>query len=236
MANGEGDQYDSSRIASSTIAGSATSAVSDETMTRISRHYFTNDNDRSSGDGFSVDIIENIQEEYGMFVWPCAIALAEYVWQQRSRFSSKSVVEGVDQLGAGTSLPGLVAAKVGANVTLTDDSKNPEVLGLTWGEWDPPLFSLSPDFLLGADVLYDNSDFDDLFATATFLMKNCPGCVFITAYHARSGHHLIEYLMSKWGCKCTRLLDAFSTVPPTKASNLHGSIQLAEIVLNDHIT
>ncbi|XP_078448260.1 putative methyltransferase family protein isoform X2 [Wolffia australiana] len=249
MANGEGDQYDSSRIASSTIAGSATSAVSDETMTRISRHYFTNDNDRSSGDGFSVDIIENIQEEYGMFVWPCAIALAEYVWQQRSRFSSKSVVE----LGAGTSLPGLVAAKVGANVTLTDDSKNPEVLenmrktchinglrcrvlGLTWGEWDPPLFSLSPDFLLGADVLYDNSDFDDLFATATFLMKNCPGCVFITAYHARSGHHLIEYLMSKWGCKCTRLLDAFSTVPPTKASNLHGSIQLAEIVLNDHIT
>jgi len=31
------------------------------------------------------------------------------------------------QLGAGTSLPGLVAAKVGADVTLTDDSNRSEV-------------------------------------------------------------------------------------------------------------
>jgi len=31
------------------------------------------------------------------------------------------------QLGAGTSLPGLVAAKVGADVTLTDIAKNTEV-------------------------------------------------------------------------------------------------------------
>ena len=31
------------------------------------------------------------------------------------------------QLGAGTSLPGLVAAKVGADVTLTDIAQNTEV-------------------------------------------------------------------------------------------------------------
>ncbi|KAF5185108.1 Methyltransferase-like protein [Thalictrum thalictroides] len=67
-----------------------------------------------------------MEEEYGMFVWPCSIALAEYVWQQGLRFSGGvSVVE----LGAGTSLPGLVAAKMGSHVTLTDNSTRLEVLG-----------------------------------------------------------------------------------------------------------
>ena len=34
----------------------------------------------------------------------------------------------VFQLGAGTCLPGLVAAKVGADVTLTDDANSIEVI------------------------------------------------------------------------------------------------------------
>jgi methyltransferase-like protein 23 len=38
-------------------------------------------------------ILQNIEEDYGMFVWPCIAILAEYVWQQRSRFSGSSVVE-----------------------------------------------------------------------------------------------------------------------------------------------
>uniref|UniRef100_A0A453N1B6 Methyltransferase-like protein 23 n=1 Tax=Aegilops tauschii subsp. strangulata TaxID=200361 RepID=A0A453N1B6_AEGTS len=117
-----------------------------------------------------VDIVENIEEDYGMFVWPCSVILAEYVWQQRPRFSRSRVVE----LGAGTSLPGLVAAKVGAHVTLTDIAHNTEVLdniqqicslnnanctvlGLTWGDWDEPVFDLHPDIILGADVLYDSA-------------------------------------------------------------------------------
>ncbi|KAL6993398.1 hypothetical protein U1Q18_011514 [Sarracenia purpurea var. burkii] len=65
---------------------------------------------------------QHMQEDYGLFVWPCSVVLAEYVWQQRLRFSGVSVVE----LGSGTSLPGLVAAKVGSHVTLTDDSNRPE--------------------------------------------------------------------------------------------------------------
>jgi len=148
--------------------------------------------------------LQNIEEDYGMFVWPCSVILAEYVWQQRSRFSASRVVEvllllifvfvqilihqspmwstcychqwqsilarmsqglGIIlnvsgwkilslwnscthtllfdgtmlqlrsylictyhlQLGAGTSLPGLVAAKVGADVTLTEIAQNTEV-------------------------------------------------------------------------------------------------------------
>lgn len=65
-----------------------------------------------------------MKEDYGLFVWPCSVVLAEYVWQQKHRFSGATVVE----LGAGTSLPGLVAAKLGARVTLTDNSTRLEVL------------------------------------------------------------------------------------------------------------
>ncbi|KAH9710817.1 putative methyltransferase family protein [Citrus sinensis] len=136
------------------------------------------------------------------------------------------------ELGAGTSLPGLVAAKVGSNVTLTDDSNRIEVMGLTWGFWDASIFDLNPNIILGADVFYDASAFDDLFATITYLLQSSPGSVFITTYHNRSGHHLIEFLMVKWGLKCVKLVDGFSFLPHYKARELNGNIQLAEIVLN----
>ncbi|KAH0973140.1 hypothetical protein GBA52_025296 [Prunus armeniaca] len=94
----------------------------DTLMTTVSRHHFGDEMDEPA---FSISIIENMKEDYGLFVWPCSVVLAEYVWQQRLRFSGAGVVE---VLGAGTSLPGLVAAKVGADVTLTDDSSRLEVL------------------------------------------------------------------------------------------------------------
>ncbi|CAO2827872.1 unnamed protein product [Amaranthus hypochondriacus] len=139
-------------------------------MTTISLHSFGESEDDNDRNDFSLQIIENLKEEYGLFVWPCSVVLAEYVWQQRSRFSGIPVLE----LGAGTSLPGLVAAKVGADVTLTDDSKRIEVLenirrvsdlnnlsckvmGLSWGIWDAQIFDLHPQILLGADVLYDSN-------------------------------------------------------------------------------
>ncbi|PIA27786.1 hypothetical protein AQUCO_07500006v1 [Aquilegia coerulea] len=220
-------------------------------MTSISSHSFGGDDQTSEEEeAFTIEIIENMEEEYGMFVWPCSIALAEYVWQQRLRFSGGvSVVE----LGAGTSLPGLVAAKLGSYVTLTDNSTrlevlanmkrmcelnkiNCQVLGLTWGEWEAPIFSLKPKVVLGADVLYDTKDFDNLFATVAFLLHNSPGAVFIATYHNRSGHHLIEYLMVKWSLKCTKLVDAYSFIPFSKASSIIGTIQLAEIMLDDSTT
>ncbi|XP_009770398.1 uncharacterized protein [Nicotiana sylvestris] len=221
----------------------AAKSPAEEEMTTFSRHNFGNSG--NTDDGFSVTIIENMKEEYGLFVWPCSIVLAEYIWQQKSRFTGATVVE----LGAGTSLPGLVAAKVGAVVTLTDDSSRVEVVthmrrqcdlndikckirGLTWGVWDAQTFSLCPNIILGADVLYDSCAFDDLFATVTFLLQNCPSSVFITTYHNRSGHHLIGFLMVKWGLKCVKLLDGFSFMPSHKTSSLSGNIQLAEIILD----
>ncbi|XP_025984508.1 methyltransferase-like protein 23 [Glycine max] len=94
------------------------------TMTIVSQHCFGDDSEAPS---FSISIIENMKDEYGLFLWPCSVVLTEYVWQHNHRFSEASVVE----LGARTSLPGLVAAKLDACVTLTDDFTRLGVLGLT---------------------------------------------------------------------------------------------------------
>lgn len=78
------------------------------------------------------------------------------------------------QLGAGVSLPGIVAGKCGAHVTLSDTAEIPlclensrrccelnnlsgvSVVGLTWGEISPELTSLPPmDIILGSDVFYE---------------------------------------------------------------------------------
>ncbi|XP_014628592.1 methyltransferase-like protein 23 isoform X2 [Glycine soja] len=181
------------------------------TMTTVSHHCFSDD---SKAPSFSISIIENMKDEYGLFLWPCNVVLVEYVWQHNHRFSGANVVE----LGAGTSLLGLVAAKLGVCVTLTDDFTRlgvlhyyhpicslhtfikisnklllttKHVLGLTWGVWDSSIFSLQSTIILGADVLYDSNG---------------------------SGHHLIEFWVGKWGLECLKLLDGFSFLPSDKAS------------------
>lgn len=78
------------------------------------------------------------------------------------------------QLGAGVSLPGMVAAKCGAEVLLSDSEELPQclencrrsclmnalphvpVLGITWGRMCPQLLALPPvDVILGSDVFFD---------------------------------------------------------------------------------
>lgn len=80
----------------------------------------------------------------------------------------------VCQLGAGVSLPGVVAAKCGAKVLLSDSAHLPPclencrrsceannlhdvvTLGLTWGEISPDLVLLPKvDIILGSDVFYE---------------------------------------------------------------------------------
>ena len=59
-------------------------------------------------------------DSFGLFLWPSARVLARYLWSRRSELlAGKTVLE----LGAGTGLPGLVAALPGSQATtviLTD--------------------------------------------------------------------------------------------------------------------
>ncbi|KAL2297634.1 hypothetical protein Nmel_016184 [Mimus melanotis] len=115
-------------------------------------------------------VFQVLDSQYGTYVWPCAVVLAQYVWAHRRSLPDKRVLE----IGAGVSLPGVVAARCGAQVILSDSEELPQclqscrsscimnrlphvpVLGLTWGRVSPELLSLAPiDIILGSDVFFD---------------------------------------------------------------------------------
>ncbi|XP_017311918.1 methyltransferase-like protein 23 isoform X3 [Ictalurus punctatus] len=135
----------------------------------------------------------------------------------------------VVKLGAGVSLPGIVAAKCGAHVILSDSAEIPlclensrrccelndlpgvPVVGLTWGEISPELRSLPPvDIILGSDVFYEPEDFEDVLVTLSFLLKRNPSGQFWTTFQERSSDWTIETLLNKWNLQCTDVpLDIF---------------------------
>ena len=104
---------------------------------------------------------------YGVALWPAAIALAHEVAGRADVLRDARVLE----LGAGTGLPGIVAASMGARVVQTDRHalaldvcrRNGERNGVVggrgrlehrqadWTAWDD---DAQYDWILGADVLY----------------------------------------------------------------------------------
>lgn len=107
---------------------------------------------------------------YGVSLWPSSIALGHEVAARAGEFAGRRVLE----LGAGTGLPGIVAASLGASVVQTDNHelvlhlarRNAEANGVSlehrqadWEEWDDPD---RYDWILGADVLYGDGLRDHL--------------------------------------------------------------------------
>ncbi len=100
---------------------------------------------------------------YGVALWPAAIALAHELAARAGELRGARVLE----LGAGTGLPGIVAASLGARVVQTDRQelamsvcrRNVERNGVTgiahriadWTAWDD---AERYDWILGSDILY----------------------------------------------------------------------------------
>ncbi|XP_039980019.1 methyltransferase-like protein 23 isoform X2 [Xiphias gladius] len=185
-----------------------------------------------------------------MYVWPCAVVLAQYLWTRREELKDKTVLE----LGAGVSLPGVVAARCGAKVILSDSAKTPPllencrrsceanglrdvvVLGLTWGEVSPDLVLLPKlDVILGSDVFYEPQDFEDVLVTVAFLLRKNPRAQFWTTYQERSADWSIEPLLRRWKLNCVNIqLENFDADKSELAgSNLPGrhSVQMMIITL-----
>jgi methyltransferase-like protein 23 len=103
------------------------------------------------------------QMPYGVALWPAAIALAHDVAARAGDVNGRRVLE----LGAGTGLPGIVAAALGGRVAQADRNKlalhlcrlNAERNGVAtieyrqtdWAEWED---DTRYDWILGADILY----------------------------------------------------------------------------------
>lgn len=163
--------------------------------------------------------------QYGMYVWPCAVVLAQYLWFHRRSLPGKAILE----IGAGTSLPGIIAAKCGAEVILSDSSELPHcleicwqscrmnnlpkvhVVGLTWGHVSQDLLALPPqDIILASDVFFEPEDFEDILTTVYFLMQKNPKVQLWSTYQIRSADWSLEALLYKWDMKCVHIpLESF---------------------------
>ncbi len=180
--------------------------------------------DAVTKDTVTVRIPEVVDPSYGMYVWPAAPVLAQYIWYHRDQIQGKRILE----LGAGTSLPGIVAAKIpnrNNRVILSDaahltDCLNNclqsckanaledkiKVIGLTWGQFDPEIVKLeSIDLVLGSDCFYDPKDFEDILVTVAYLLERNPRCEFWTTYQDRSSDRTLEHLLTKWNLLCRRI-------------------------------
>ncbi|XP_008996048.2 histone-arginine methyltransferase METTL23 isoform X3 [Callithrix jacchus] len=133
------------------------------------------------------------------------------------------------QIGAGVSLPGILAAKCGAEVILSDSSELPhclevcrqschmnnlpqlQVVGLTWGHVSWDLLALPPqDIILASDVFFEPEDFEDILTTIYFLMQKNPKAQLWSTYQVRSADWSLEALLYKWDMKCVHIpLESF---------------------------
>ena len=145
------------------------------------------------------------------------------MWERRHDLSNKRILE----IGSGTSLPGILAAKCGAHVTLSDcctlpktlahikrscelnnlePGKDIEVIGLNWGLLLNNLHNFGAiDYIIGSDCFYDPTVFEDILVTISFFLDQNRGCKFIFSYQERSTDWSIEALLKKWDLKCVNI-------------------------------
>ena len=122
-------------------------------------------------------------------------------------------------------MPGIVASKCGASVTLSDAANLPKglqhirrscelngvlsqvkVVGITWGLFLSSLFSVGPlDLILGSDCFYEPSVFEDIVVTVAFLLERNPRAKFLCTYQERSADWSIEHLLTKWDLTCSQI-------------------------------
>jgi predicted nicotinamide N-methyase len=119
---------------------------------------------------------------YGVALWPSAIALAHEIAARADAARGLHVLE----LGAGTGLPGIVAASLGAHVVQTEKQPaalhlgrlNGERNGVTgveyrladWAAWTD---TTRYDWIIGADILYAKAAHEHL--TRIFEANLAPG-------------------------------------------------------------
>jgi methyltransferase-like protein 23 len=147
---------------------------------------------------------------------------------------------------AGTSLPGILAAKMGASVILSEYSLNSEAIercrkqatlnnvsveiaGIMWGKvtWD--LLQLPAlDYILLADVFYEPAHFTDILFTIKFLLERYPSTKCYLTYQIRDEDWNILFLLQTFGLKCEKIpLDGFGAAGGDIAgSSLPGSVDV----------
>lgn len=174
---------------------------------------------------------------YGVVLWPAALALAHEIATRADEFRGRSVLE----LGAGTGLPGLVAAGVGAKVVQTDrhglalavcrlngERNGAAGVAVREGDWEAWADPARYDWVVASDVLYAET----LHARLRSIFEGnvAPGGrVLVSDPFRNVSLHLLEELeaagwrvtMSKWSIgegPAARPVGVFELVPPGAAA------------------
>ncbi|KAM6495633.1 putative methyltransferase domain containing protein [Amanita muscaria] len=129
-------------------------------------------------ESISISLYIDASPGCGGIAWPAGQILSNYIAKKGTAFLGDKVVV---ELGSGTGLVGLVAAKVGAKVWITDQAplldimrRNVEmnllqpsvnVAELNWGAGLPPGNIPRPDIILAADCVYFEPAFPLLVQT-----------------------------------------------------------------------
>ena len=159
---------------------------------------------------------------YGIVLWPAAIALAHEI-ATRALCGAR-----VLELGAGTGLPGIVAASLGARVVQTDRQEvalhvcklNAERNGVTTIEHRAADFTAwedgaTYDWILGADILYAVSLHPHL--RRIFERNLAPGGRLLLADPFRKGSLALLEAMEAEGWKVTMSKWTVGVSPPERA-------------------
>ncbi|KAG8183533.1 hypothetical protein JTE90_003880 [Oedothorax gibbosus] len=170
----------------------------------------------------NIKIKEVLHPSYGMHVWASAPVLSKFIWYNRSKLKEKTVLE----LGSGTGLVSVVAAKCKAHVILTDSKKYEctfqtalenlqlngiskeafEIKEMTWGYFSANLVQSPPiDIILGSDVFYSPKDFEDIIVTVSFLLKKNQSAEFWCTYEHRCTDWNIDNYLEKWNLNCEEI-------------------------------
>jgi predicted nicotinamide N-methyase len=197
-----------------------------------------------SKDPVEVTIPEQLAASYGLYIWPSSPVLAWYIWLHQETLVDKRVLE----LGAGTALPGLLSAKLGCQVILSDSLNLPHCLEnckegvrlnnledrvsvqpLTWGSFSLQTlrFQGRVDLLLGSDLFFDPDVFEPLLVTVSWILRNNPGSEFICTVQERAADWSIEALLLKWKLSCSYVYPAdFLRGTGINESDLTGNHQI----------
>ena len=151
-----------------------------------------------------------------LYTWPGGVLLAAFVASRSNEFFGSSCLE----LGSGTGLPAIVAAKIGAKhcvlterndtqiltnlrlmVTTNNVSHCTTVMALDWHQHDlATLCTMTTvDFILGADVFYSSEDFDPVLSIVETMTRVNPQTIFYTTYQERSSRRTLCPLLDKYG-------------------------------------
>jgi len=174
----------------------------------------------------TIAIAQFLNADYGHYIWPSSIVMAEFIWFNKEKWKNKKIIE----LGAGTGLPGLLMGKLCGHMTLTEkpenveilkmypeavqrnqiDQKKVEILPLKWGilRWEDHSAWESIkdyDYIIAADCFYEPSDFEDILVTVSGIFQQSKRCRFYTVYQERSSRHSIQHLLKKWKLECKKI-------------------------------